>query len=446
MSYRQGAVFNTAWFVEPRGIQIKIKEITMTDVVCKTVTPDIRGNFYDIPFRKKGLKRKVAGKLMELISKSPMGMAEFAARETEFYRCLYHGLMGRRGTLKAASFVDLPLVTKSAVSRAVPLDMLAQSQADRVFKYAETTGSSGMPTPSFYTHKEFAGSVKLARMTPFTSSLREVTGSNRRAVCGLACGFTIAGSSFQNILDSLGFMTCNVDARTTIAPPERIARLLCRYLPSVIAASETDFLAWMRVVKEDFPDDYERVVENLRVLVSTAELCSNSRSAAISREFDIIHIDTYACVEGFFSVPCPCGEKHVLPIYKVEVMDESLKKSSDTGTGRFVFTNLFRKSTPFVRYLLDDLVTISESSCPYGFTRSVKPWGRFETSVEILGKRYGVAHFEEELFTDNLFGEYRVVIHDDRGCCYSGIVWRGPCPGTVYCRPAPEKVRPSCTF
>ena len=230
----------------------------------------------------------------------------------------------------------------------------------------------------------------------------------------MACGFTIAGLSFQQILDQFGFLTINVDARTTISPPERVARLLSRFKPSVVVASETDFLAWMRVLKEMYGSEYKDVVNNLKVLVSTAELCSPNRSSQIERFFKIKHIDAYACVEGFFTVPCPCGEKHILPIYHTEVLSEDLQESFPFGRGRFAFTNLYRRSTPFVRYLLDDWVSIYPSICSYGFTKSIIPCGRFELTTKFNNVRYGVHTFEDIIFKDYLFGEYRVIIEPDK--------------------------------
>jgi phenylacetate-CoA ligase len=244
--------------------------------------------------------------------------------------------------------------------------------------------------------------------------LKSILKENRKAVCGLACGFTIAGVSFQNILDQSGFLTINVDARTTISPPERVARLISRFKPSVIVANETDFLAWMQVLKEKYNDQYDEVILNLKALISTAELCSINRSKQICKQFDIYHIDNYACVEGYFSLACPCGDKHILPIYHTEILSEDLKVSNEYGTGRFAFTNLYRKSTPFVRYLLDDLVTIKKSNCKYGFNKSIIPHGRYELSVVINKIRYGNSHFEELLFKNYLFGEYQVEIYNDK--------------------------------
>jgi phenylacetate-CoA ligase len=104
----------------------------------------------------------------------------------------------------------------------------------------------------------------------------------------------------------------------------------------------------------------------------------------------------------------------VLPVYHAEVLSEDLSTSSEWGTGRFAFTNLARRSTPFVRYLLDDWVTMTPSRCPYGFGKSVVPHGRYELTVLMGGERYGVRHFEEALFARHLFGEYTAEVHEGR--------------------------------
>ena len=193
-----------------------------------------------------------------------------------------------------------------------------------------------------------------------------------------------------------------------------MARALKRLRPSVLTGTPIDLLCWARILKEDYPNEAPTVFEQLKVVLSTAELCSASRSQAIRRHFNLLHVDVYACVEGFFSVPCPCGEKHILPIYHPEVFSDGLECLGTFGEGRFAYTNLAKKSTPLVRYLLDDFVTVTPSRCPFGFTRSIEPHGRWELTVMIGERRLGVRHFEEAIFRHGLFGDYRVVLHDDR--------------------------------
>ena len=364
--------------------------------------------------KKLGLKKRMILKVLKKLSLKKNEMAYYAYKNCDLYKKLYKNIKINKDNLKEINFENLPFLEKKFVFKNSPFDLLSKKLSSKVFKYAETTGSTGSPTPSFFTRKEFKGSVILSKITTYNDLLENVIKKNRKAVCGLACGFTIANTSFHQILDDMGFLTINVDARTTISPPHRVARLLSRFLPSVIVASETDFMAWMKVLEEEYKDSYEEVLANLEVLISTAELCSEERSRRIEEAFNITHIDNYSCVEGFFSLPCLCGEKHILPIYHTEVIDDRLKNSSEFGSGRFAFTNLLRKSTPFVRYLLDDYVTIYPSECEYGFKKSIMPHGRYELTIDINGRKFGSRHFEAILFKNHLFGEYQVSVFDNQ--------------------------------
>ncbi|HNV70287.1 MAG TPA: 4Fe-4S binding protein [Candidatus Ozemobacteraceae bacterium] len=342
-----------------------------------------------------------------LLSRTPMATARYAWEQTDFYRKLY-------GDQLPDQFDELPLTLKSEIGACDPYDVLAREMTDQVVYYGETTGSTGKPTPSFYTMREFHAARILSRITPYIGALDQVLAENRAVVNGLTFGFTIAGMSFGDFLQANGGMVANIGTRSTIAPPERMVRALKRLRPSVITGTEIDLLCWLKILQEDYPQDAERVREHLKVAMSTAELCSVSRSRAIEREFGLVHVDIYACVEGFFSVPCPCGEKHILPLYHTEVLDPELKHATEYGEGRFAFTNLIKKSSPLVRYLLDDYVTISISQCPHGFKKSIVPHGRWELTVQVGGRRCGVRHFEEAIFKHGLFGDYRVVLEDGR--------------------------------
>jgi len=211
-----------------------------------------------------------------------------------------------------------------------------------------------------------------------------------------------------------GALVANVGSRSTLATPPRTADAIARLKPGFIVGAPLDLLAWLRIVREDHPQAYDGVVDQLSIFLSSAELCSTHRRQAIEKEFGLIQIDTYATVEGFFTVACPCGAKHLIPMHLVELFDENLHKIGETGRGRLVFTNLAKRSTPLVRYLLDDLVTVRESTaCPWGFAREIVPHGRYELSVRVGDRLLNVSDFEEEIFAEGLWGDYRVQLHDN---------------------------------
>ncbi len=356
------------------------------------------GNFYN------RIRRDFYIVAMTLLAKSPINMARYAYEQTGFFSKLYG--------CYPEDFEKLPLAMKKDIGSSDPYSLLAAEMTGKVAYYGETTGSTGYPTPSFYTEPEFFGARVVSKVTPYVGVLQAALTENRAVINGLTFGFTIAGMSFGDFLKDQGGMVANVGTRSTIATPERMARAIKRLRPSIITGTPIDFLCWMRILREDYPGEYENLIEFLGGLISTAELCSTSRRQAIEREFGIHHIDVYACVEGLFAVPCPCGEKHLLPIYHTELFDHDLKYLGNFGDGRLAYTNLLKKSTPLVRYLLDDFVTLSQSRCKFGFKRSIEPHGRYELTVCLNEKRYGVRHFEEAIFQNGLFGDYRVVLED----------------------------------
>jgi phenylacetate-CoA ligase len=344
---------------------------------------------------------------MRLKASSPAGLARFAKYHTAFYKRFYAGL-------DENDFRALPLLRKEEVRDVSPYDLLSDRYRDSVMYYGETTGSLGSPTPSFYTEREFKNARLMSHLSPYGPYLKQSLAENRTAVNGLAFGFTVAGMSFGDVLANSGAMVANVGSRSTLATPERIGRALVRLRPSVVAAAPIDFLSWARIAREDYPERWEAAFSRLRVLMTTAELCSPQRVRRIEEHFGVVQINTYACVEGFFALACPCGRQHVLDAYDAEVLDERLERASEFGSGRFVFTNLVKKSGPLIRYLLDDQVTIERCDCPYGYEKSIFPHGRWELSVLLGGERLNVAHFEDAIFEHGLFGDYRVNVYDDR--------------------------------
>jgi len=380
-----------AWGLSPeRGPEENSSMIDTTTIDYGSMFNRLRRDFYMI--------------LLSILAKNPLDMARYGFQQTVFYKKLYGSL--------PQEFSALPLARKQDLGSCDPYDVLSDECRASVTIYGETTGSTGNPTPCFYTPTEFKAARIFSTITPFVGALDQVLEENRAVVNGLTFGFTIAGFSFGDFLTARGGLVANIGSRSTIAPPTRTARAIARLRPSVITATPIDFLSWMRILKEDYPKDYPRTQEFLKVFLSTAELCSSSRSKAINQEFGIIHVNIYACVEGFFTVACPCGELHILPLYYTEVFDPDLKPIGTSGEGRLAFTNLIKKSTPLVRYLLDDFVTLYPSKCRHGFKRSVIPHGRWELTVCLGEKRLGVRHFEEAIFSHGLFGDYRVILED----------------------------------
>ncbi|MBU2621543.1 MAG: phenylacetate--CoA ligase family protein, partial [Proteobacteria bacterium] len=120
---------------------------------------------------KERLKRKMLLGLLKLKALSPEQMAEYARRNTPFHRSLY-------GDKRISDFKQLPLVTKAMTRKASAYDRLSSELKDTVIWYAETTGSTGSPTPVFYTKQEFNGAYLLSLVSPYNASLKNILKEN----------------------------------------------------------------------------------------------------------------------------------------------------------------------------------------------------------------------------------------------------------------------------
>jgi phenylacetate-CoA ligase len=288
---------------------------------------------------------------------------------------------------------------------------LSKEFCNRVFLYAETSGSTGSSTPSFFTRKDFDGLISLSSLSPYIPLIKKELSKNRTAVNGLTFGFTIAGFSFGSLLQKHGALVAQLGTRSTIAMPSRTADTIVKLMPSTISATPIDFMSWIEIIRTDYPKEFKDIIENIKFLFSTAEPCAKSRQNQIEKCSSITHINTYASVDGFVSIPCPCGEMHIInDLYDIGLFDSNMNYIGQKGIGRLCFTGLFRKTTPMVKYLLDDLVTLYDSRCNYGFKTSIKPHGRYELSIDINGTTLGNLDFEEIIYKYGLFMDYHVEI------------------------------------
>ncbi|RCX20181.1 phenylacetate-CoA ligase [Anaerobacterium chartisolvens] len=346
-------------------------------------------------------------KIMRIKSLKPVEMARYALKNTLFYKKFYKEWDGR-------SFDTLPVMTKYDLVGVSPYDLLSRQFKDQAYIYAETSGSSGAPTPSFLTRNDFKGLLGVTRLTPYMKEIKKEMGNNRTAVNGLTFGFTIAGTSFGALMQKHGALVAQLGTRSTIATPQRTAETIAKLKPFTISATPLDFMSWMEIIRVDLPSKHDDVIRNLKFLLSTAEPCAFSRKQQIERYFNITHVNTYASVDGLVSIPCPCGEMHLLKeMHYIELFDGQMNRIGEYGTGRLCFTGLIRKSTPMVRYMLDDVVTVKASNCEHGFKKSIMPHGRYELSMELNGKTWGNLDFEDIIYRYGLFMNYTIEVCSD---------------------------------
>jgi len=139
-------------------------------------------------------------------------------------------------------------------------------------------------------------------------------------------------------------------------PPETLVKLINENQLNVLAGppSMLRLLARMR--------DQLRV--RIEALISYAEVLDDATRTQLCRDFDAPLSQIYQGAEGFIASTCRKGNLHLNEdVIYVETLDAG---DTISNARRVVVTDLFRTTLPFIRYQLNDILEIGNSSCACG--------------------------------------------------------------------------------
>ena len=129
----------------------------------------------------------------------------------------------------------------------------------------------------------------------------------------------------------------------------------------------------------------DEVRRPIACVVSYAEELDDSARRHLTLAFDAPVVEIYQGAEGMLGVTCPMGSLHLNEDCTLVELDES----GDTigQARRAIITDLYRRTQPFVRYELNDLVELDPSPCPCGscFRRLRRVHGRADSIVRLTG-------------------------------------------------------------
>lgn len=133
----------------------------------------------------------------------------------------------------------------------------------------------------------------------------------------------------------------------------------------------------------------DRITSPIEAVVSYAEELDDASRRRIAAAFDAPVLEIYQGAEGMLGYTCARGSLHLnADVTLVELMD-----AADTigGARRAVITDLYRRTQPFVRYQLNDLIELAEA-CPCGsaFPRIARVHGRADSILRLAGTAGGL--------------------------------------------------------
>lgn len=167
--------------------------------------------------------------------------------------------------------------------------------------------------------------------------------------------------------------------------PRRQLEWLATIQPNFLISmpSNLEFLAGL--IEDGGPRPTE-----LRAIQALGETLPSDVSRRIETAFAAPLKNLYSTTEaGYMASPCPAG--HGLHVHAENILAEVLDASGNPclpgQTGRLVFTSLHNFLAPFIRYDIQDDVTLAEGPCPCG--RGLPLW------KHVQGRRQPMMHLPD---------------------------------------------------
>lgn len=324
--------------------------------------------------------------LAELQRKRIPDVLERAAR-SPFYR-------SRLGTVPAsADFFELPLTTKQDLKDNYPFGMLAVPKRE-LATYHESSGTAGLPTPSYYTERDW---VDLAER--YGRKWIGISGEDTFLV-RTPYALMITGHLAQAGGRLHGATVVPGDNRSSAMPYSRVVRVLKDLDVSLTWSMPTETLLWAAAAKaaghdprNDFPA--------LRALIVGGEPLTEARRERIAEIWGVPVVQEYGSTEtGSLAGECPFGRMHLWADRALfEVHDPETGTTSEQGSGRLVVTPLYREAMPLLRYNLEDDVHVSYEDCACGWRLpTVRVLGRAAFGYPVGEARITQHRLEELVF------------------------------------------------
>ncbi len=279
-----------------------------------------------------------------------------------------------------ADLATAPLTTKDDLRSAYPFGLLAVGR-DRLATYHESSGTTGVPTASYYTDEDwldlaeryarkwvgiFPADTFLVR-TPYALML---TGHLAHAAARLRGATVVPG-----------------DNRSTAMPCARVVRALHDLSVTLTWSLPTETLLWAAAARAagwdprwDFPA--------LRALFVGGEPLTERRRARISEIWGVPVVEEYGSTEtGSLAGQCPHGRLHLWADRALfEVYHPQTGRITPDGRGQLVVTPLYREAMPLLRYHIGDEVEVDYRACGCGWCLpSVRVLGRAGHAYPVAG-------------------------------------------------------------
>jgi phenylacetate-CoA ligase len=288
----------------------------------------------------------------------------------------------------------MPFLGKGDLRAAYPFGMLAVPR-EEVASYHESSGTSGEPTPSFFTEADWDDIVERFG--------RNAVAVRRGDVVLIKTPYSLVTTAHQmhRMARAKGALVVPADNRSTNIPYSKVVRLLRDLEITVAWCMPTEALLWAEAARcagLDPATDFPR----LRAFLVAGEPLTQAKRRCIERIWTGAKVfQDYGSTEtGSLAGECAFHSLHFWAdrVY-AEIVDTHTGKSAPRGIGELVVTPLFRQAMPLIRYRLEDRVELSDESCPCGsHLPKLRVRGREQSRYFVQGQSFFPSELESLVY------------------------------------------------
>ncbi len=292
------------------------------------------------------------------------------------------------------SWETLPFTTKDDLRASYPDGLLATSR-EGIATYHESSGTSGEPTPTFFTEPDWEDMA--SRFARNAVAL----GPSDTVLIKTPYSMVITAHQMHRAARMRGALVIPADNRCSNMPYSKVIRLLKDLSVTVVWCMPFEALIWAAAARAhgldprtDFPA--------LRAFMVAGEPLGPAKKQRIQEIWgDIRVFEDYGCTEtGSLAGDCESGNLHAWTdrvLY--EVVDPDTQKVALEGVGLLAVTPLLREAQPLLRYLVGDRVEIRSNACACGSKFPViRVLGREESGIRMGDDMVFPSRLEEAVF------------------------------------------------
>jgi phenylacetate-CoA ligase len=253
---------------------------------------------------------------------------------------------------------SIPFTTKEQLRNADSFDLLGVS-LEQVATYHETSGTTGTPTSSWYSHQDIKQEADVILNSNLHLKEDDIV-LNRFPFAMAIPSFIVYWACHE-----IGATHIGADKASLVTPDKRIVEIINRTSPTILAMlpSEAEKINQTAIqMGVSFP------IKGLRALLLAGELVSPSRKKYLEETWGVpVYLFFGSTETGGLFMTCEYGNYHLdHPNVKIEVVDDEGNLVANGKSGNAILSTA-REGMPLLRYYNNDVIELRDGdSCKCG--------------------------------------------------------------------------------